>query len=176
MQVKEMPRASASVVGQTTRLPTMYDRPISELLDPKKVLVASAAARVIEVAKLMAKSRVSAVLVVEDGKLVGIFTERDAVHRVIAKRKDPQRTTLAEVMTRDPRTVSPDETFGYALLLMHEHGFRHLPVVQGTAPVGIISARKALDPDLEEFVSEAQRRASIQRYARGRGPASQVPS
>ncbi|HVP08855.1 MAG TPA: CBS domain-containing protein [Burkholderiales bacterium] len=154
----------------------MYDRPISELLDPKKVLIASAATRVIDAAKLMAKSKVSAVLVVEDGKLVGIFTERDAVHRVIAKRKDARLTTLAEVMTRDPMTASPDETFGYAMLLMHEHGFRHLPVVQGTAPVGIISARKALDPDLEEFVSEAQRRASIQRYARGRGPASRVPS
>jgi len=154
----------------------MYDRPVSELLDPKKVLIASAATRVIDAAKLMAKSKVSAVLVVEDARLVGIFTERDAVHRVIAKRRDPRLTTLADVMTRDPRTVSPDETFGYAMLLMHEHGFRHLPVVQGTAPVGIISARKALDPDLEEFVSEAQRRASIQRYARGRGPAARPTS
>jgi len=154
----------------------VYDRPIAELLDPKKVLVEHAATRVLEAAKLMARRKVSAVLVVEDGKLVGIFTERDAVHRVIAKRRDPRLTTLAEVMTRNPRTVSPDETFGYAMLLMHEHGFRHLPVVQGPAPIGIISARKALDPDLEEFVSEAQRRASIQRFARGRGRDPQMSS
>jgi len=152
----------------------MYERPIAELIDPKKLLVATAATRVIDAAKLMTKARASAVLVVDKDRLVGIFTERDAVQRVIAKRKDPKLTTLAEVMTRDPMTVSPDETLGYALLLMHEHGFRHLPVVQGPAPVGIISARKALDPDLEEFVSEAQRRASIQRYARGRGPAQRT--
>lgn len=113
----------------------------------------------------MAKKKVSAIMVVEDDRLVGIFTERDAVFRVIARKRDPHSTRLADVMTTAPRTVAPEESFGYALLLMHERGFRHVPVVENGAPVGIVSARNALDPDLEEFESEAQRRKHIRRLA-----------
>ena len=68
-------------------------------------------------------------------------------------------------MTPDPTTVAPDETFGYALLLMHESGFRHVPVVENGRPVGVVSARHALDPDLEEFTAEAERRKAIRRKA-----------
>lgn len=98
-------------------------------------------------------------------RLVGIFTERDAVFRVIAQQRDPQTTRLAEVMTPAPLTVAPQETFGYALILMHENGFRHVPVIENGAPVGMVSARNALDPDLEEFESEARRRKAIRRGA-----------
>ena len=69
-----------------------------------------------------------------------------------------RQTLLADVMTTAPQTVDPDKTFGYALLLMHEHGFRHVPVVEDGKPIGIVSARNALDPEMEEFISEAQRR------------------
>jgi CBS domain-containing protein len=113
----------------------------------------------------MAKKKVSAVLVVDEGRLVGIFTERDAVYRVIAKGRDPGSTTLADVMTPDPNTVTPKESFGYAMLLMHEHGFRHAPVIENDRPVGIVSARNALDPELEEFEAEARRRKCIRRHA-----------
>jgi CBS domain-containing protein len=105
------------------------------------------------------------VLVLQDGRLVGIFTERDAVYRVMAPGRDPTATTLGEVMTREPKTVAPDETFGYALLLMHENGFRHAPVVENGRPVGVVSARLALDPELEEFTAEAERRRHIRRRA-----------
>jgi CBS domain-containing protein len=110
------------------------------------------------IAKRMARKKVGAVLVVEGKRLVGIFTERDATFRVIARGRDPRKTTLGDVMTREPKTVAPQESFGYALHVMHENGFRHLPVVESGEVVGIVSARSALDPDLEEFVSEAQRR------------------
>jgi CBS domain-containing protein len=113
----------------------------------------------------MAEKKVGAVMVVEDGRLVGIFTERDAVYRVIAQGRDARTTRLAEVMTPDPNTVTPEESFGYALLLMHERGFRHAPVLEDGRPVGIVSARNALDPDLEEFEAEAQRRKHIRRRA-----------
>jgi CBS domain-containing protein len=83
----------------------------------------------------------------------------------MAANRDPHATTLAETMTRDPVTVQPDETFGYALLLMHEKGFRHVPVVENGRPVGMVSARHALDPDLEEFTAEAERRKHIRRRA-----------
>ncbi len=68
---------------------------------------------------------------------------------------------IGDVMTRDPHTVEPDKPFGYALLVMHERGFRHMPVVQAGKLIGIVSARSAMDPDLEEFVSEAERRRRL---------------
>jgi len=119
-------------------------------------------------AKLMAKNKVSAVMVVENKRLLGIFTERDAVFRVIAQDRDMQATRLMDVMTPRPKTVAPDETFGYALLMMHENGFRHVPVVENGEPIGIVSARNALDPELEEFESEARRRKHIRRQDPGR--------
>ena len=135
-------------------------------MSAKKLLTASPETTVAQAARMMAKRKMSAVMVVDaDGRLIGIFTERDAVHRVIARELDPDVTRLADVMTPDPKTVAPRETFGYALLQMHEQGFRHMPVVEDGRPVGMVSARNALDPDLEEFEAEAQRRKHIRRYA-----------
>jgi CBS domain-containing protein len=114
-----------------------------------------------EAAKMLADRNVGAVMVVEDETLVGIFTERDAVFRVIARGLDPQTTRLTDVMTKAPKTIEPDKSFGYALLLMHENRFRHLPVIENGKLIGIVSARNALDPDLEEFASESQRRKQI---------------
>ena len=135
-------------------------------MSAQKLLTASPETTVAQAARMMAKRKMSAVMVVDaDGRLIGIFTERDAVHRVIARELDPDVTRLADVMTPDPKTVAPRETFGYALLQMHEQGFRHMPVVEDGRPVGMVSARNALDPDLEEFEAEAQRRKHIRRYA-----------
>jgi len=143
----------------------MFGLPIGSVMESKKVLIAPPDTSVSTAAELMAERKVSAVMVVEDGRLVGIFTERDAVYRVIAKGFDARTTALAEVMTPDPRTVTPDESFGYAMLLMHEGGFRHAPVVENGRPVGIVSARDALDPEMEEFEVEARRRKDIRRHA-----------
>lgn len=143
----------------------MFGLPVRSVMERKKILIAPPETSVSKAAKLMAKRKISAVMVVQDGRLVGIFTERDAVYRVIAKERDARTTRLAEVMTPDPRTVAPDESFGYAMLMMYEHGFRHAPVIENSRPVGMVSARKALDPELEEFVSEVQRRKHIRRHA-----------
>lgn len=130
-------------------------------MERKNVLTAPPDTTVSKAAKLMASKGVSAVLVVENECLVGIFTERDAVFRVIARGRDAQTTPLADVMTTKPQTVDPDKTFGFALLMMHENGFRHVPVVENGKPIGLVSSRNALDPEMEEFVSEAQRRKHI---------------
>lgn len=143
----------------------MFALPVGTVMERKKILIAPPETSVSTAAELMAKTKVSAVMVVEDGRLVGIFTERDAVYRVIAKGCDARTTRLGEVMTRDPYTVTPKESFGYAMLMMHEHGFRHAPVIENNRPVGIVSARNALDPELEEFEVEAQRRKHIRRHA-----------
>ena len=143
----------------------MLGTPVRNLLEPRKLVVASPETTVGDAARLMKEGAVGAILVVEDDRLLGIFTERDALFRVMAPRRDPDATPLAEVMTLEPRTVAPDETLGHALLLMYEHGFRHVPVVENGHPIGVISARYALDPDLEEFAVEAVRRKAIPRCA-----------
>jgi CBS domain-containing protein len=143
----------------------MLSLPIGSLIEPRKLVVASLDTPVSVAAALMQEGKVGAVLVVEGERLAGIFTERDAVYRVMAAGRDPRTTLLHEVMTPDPLTVAPEESFGYALLLMHEKGFRHAPVVVDGRPIGVVSARHALDPDLEEFAAEAERRKHIRRLA-----------
>ena len=132
-------------------------------MEREKLLTAPPETSVHKAVKLMARRKVGAVLVVDGHSLVGIFTERDAAFRVIAEDRDARATRLGDVMTPAPRTVSPRRSFGYALLMMHENGFRHLPVVEEGKIVGIVSARNALDPDLEEFVAESERRKHILR-------------
>ena len=143
----------------------MLSTRVGDLIEEHKLVVAAPDTSVGEAAGLMSKHEVGAVLVVEQGRLVGIFTERDAVVRVMAPGLEPATTVLREVMTREPVTVAPDEPLGTAMLLMHEHGFRHAPVVENGRPIGVVSARKALDPDLEQFSVEAARRKSYRRAA-----------
>jgi CBS domain-containing protein len=120
--------------------------------------IAEKSVTVLEAAVLMKRQGKGALLVVEGSRLSGIFTERDALFRVIAAGRDPATTTLADVMTPQPQTMHPDEPFVKALRIMHKRGFRHLPVVEHGRPLGIVSARDALDDDLYELrVDLAQR-------------------
>ena len=141
----------------------MSQRPIRTLIAGRTILTAAPDTTVAEAANLMRKKSVGAVMVVaEDGRLAGIFTERDALFRVIAESRDPHTTRLATVMTRDPRTIAPDRPFAHALLMMYDGGFRHVPIVEHGRPIGMVSARDALGPELEEFDSEIERRTRIQ--------------
>jgi CBS domain-containing protein len=139
----------------------MFDQLVREVMEPKKALTLSPDTTVGDAARLMAKMEVGAAMVVDQERLIGIFTERDALFRVIARGLDCHSTRLAEVMTADPRTVDPNKTYGYALVMMQENGFRHAPVVENGKPVGMVSSRNAMDPELEEFVAEANRREYI---------------
>ena len=138
----------------------MFDRSIKSImaLEREHFLTAPPQTTVSDAARLMATRNAGAVLVVQDERLVGIFTERDVVFRVIAKNLDPATTALEAVMTPSPRTLEPNRTYGHALLLMQENGFRRVPVVQDGRLLGIVSSRNAMDPELEEFVSEQRRR------------------
>lgn len=136
-------------------------RTIRMIIEDQDIVSASAETTVLEAAKLMKRSKVGAVMVVENGRLVGIFTERDALFRVIADGRDAQHTQLSEVMTRSPQTLHPDRSFADALHIMHTGGFRHVPVVEDGRPVGMISARDALGPELEDFVFEMLRQEQV---------------
>lgn len=88
----------------------------------------------------MRERRVGAVVVTEaDQRLLGIFTGRDAVYRVLAEGKSAARTKLAEVMTRDPDTMPPRKTAIEALRLMEDGRYRHLPIVEEGKVIGIVS-------------------------------------
>lgn len=141
----------------------MFDQRVKFVMERNRALMLAPETTVSAAARLMSEARTGAAMVVRDGVLVGIFTERDALFRVTAEGRDPERTTIADVMTADPRTVEPNDTYGYALLLMQEGGFRHAPVVDQGRPVGIVSSRNAMDPDLEEFTFEAKRREHLMR-------------
>jgi CBS domain-containing protein len=139
----------------------MFDRTVRDVMERKEALRLAPATTVQAAAERMVAANTGAVLVVEGERLVGIFTERDALFRVLARGRDPAATRIGEVMTSDPQTVRPQDSYGYALVMMQEGGFRHAPVVDGGQPVGIVSSRNAMDPDLEDFVSEANRREYI---------------
>jgi len=136
----------------------MFDQPIKNVMEQKKFLTASPQTTVSDAARLMASKNAGAILVLANDSLVGIFTERDVVFRVIAKGLDAKTTQLSQVMTAAPKTLGPGKSYGHALLLMQENGFRHVPVVENGRAIGIISSRNAMDPDLEEFVSDERRR------------------
>ena len=123
------------------------------------VVTIAPTATIAEAVELLCRKRIGALVVSAGGaEPQGILSERDIVFRVVAAGLDTRTTRIDEVMTRDPQTVHPDLPFGSALIVMHEGGFRHLPVVEDGKAVGIVSSRIALDPALEEFAAEKSRR------------------
>jgi CBS domain-containing protein len=115
------------------------NRPMWEILRNQVPLTLAPEASVQDACKRMHARKVGAVLVTDPkGGLLGIFTGRDAV-RVLARAQDPAATTLARVMTRDPATLPPGCTAIEALRLMHDGGFRHVPVVRDGVVVGVVS-------------------------------------
>ena len=118
-------------------------------------------ATVHEAALLMKGRGKGALLVLDGSKLVGIFTERDALYRVIAAGRDPATTAVGDVMTPQPQSIHPDEPFLHALRVMHQGGFRHLPVVEHGRPLGVVSSRDALDEDLFNFQMDLEQREGV---------------
>lgn len=113
---------------------------------------------VVDAAKVMAQEDVGPVPVVEGGRVVGIVTDRDLVVRVIAEGRDPNSTTLGEVVSSDLVTVQPDTQLTEALQLMAQNQVRRLPVVEGDQLVGIVAqadvARAADEEQTGEVVQQ----------------------
>jgi CBS domain-containing protein len=116
-------------------------RIIPDVVQDQELATLSPDDTVADAAALMAERRLGAVMVVERGRLAGIFTERDMVSRVVAGGRDPGATALAQVMTPDPDTLAPEDFAREALQRMAAKGYRHLPVVEDGRPVGMVSVR-----------------------------------
>jgi CBS domain-containing protein len=98
----------------------------------------------------MVDRNIGAVPVLRDGELVGIFSERDLMRRVVAAGLDSATTRVGEVMTDDPLTVGPNEEVETCMVLMRRHGFRHLPICEGKLLKGLVSLRDIMLHDLSE--------------------------
>jgi len=102
-----------------------------------------------EVIGIMQRRRVAAVVVTEAGRVAGIFTERDVMNRIMGLALNDD-LPISDVMTRDPRTLSPDNRISDAIRLMTDKGYRHIPLVDDAgSDVGMISAR-----DIVEFIAQ----------------------
>lgn len=139
----------------------MLQRTIRNIVEDQEILTAPSRTSVADAARMMRQHKVGAILVVDDDRLVGIFTERDGLYRVVAEQRDVRKTLLSEVMTPRPQSVHPDDPFPRALHMMHAGGFRHVPVVENGTPIGMVSARDALGPELEDFVYALLRQEQV---------------
>ena len=123
---------------------------ICDLIKSQETYQAELGHTVLETVRAMVERNIGAVPVIHAGQLVGIFSERDLMRRVVAEGRDPRSTCMAEVMTDDPLAVGTGEDLETCMALMRRHGFRHLPVCHEGHLVGIVSLRDILLHDLNE--------------------------
>lgn len=141
---------------------------VYDLINNQETFQVEASQPVFDVAQAMVDRNIGAVPVLRDGLLVGIFSERDLMKRVVVEGRNPRTTRIEEVMTDDPLTVSPEESVETCMLLMRRHGFRHLLICEGKQLRGIVSLRDILLHDLSEKDHEVRMmRAYIQASPEG---------
>ena len=132
----------------------MPNRKLDSIVSHRPLVLGMPQMTVLEAAKAMKEKLVGSVLVTDGHELIGIFTERDLLNRVVAVGLDPASTLLAEVMTKDVKGLEAHKPLSHALHLMHQHGFRHVPVLSDGQPVGMISSRDALGIEWQQFERE----------------------
>ena len=129
---------------------------ICDLIKDQDTYQADPGHPVLETVCAMVERNIGAVPVIHAGKLVGIFSERDLMRRVVAEGRDPHATCMAEVMTEDPLAVGTGDDLETCMALMRRHGFRHLPVCHEGQLVGMVSLRDILLHDLNEKYDEVR--------------------
>ena len=133
---------------------------LRDIVNERKVYSVDTTTTVLEAARFMKEHNIGALPVLRDGTLAGIFSERDIMNRVVAVGRTPGTTTVAEVMTANPRAVPVDETVEECLFIMREFGFRHLPIVDGNELKGLVSLRDILIRHAADLQKQPQRAAS----------------
>jgi CBS domain-containing protein len=130
----------------------MIERTVLQSLSQNHVLAVPATASSYEAACAMTKARCGSVLIVDAaGAMLGILTERDLMTKIVARRRDPETTLVADIMTANPLFVAPETTVADAVLIMKRHNFRHLPVLASNMKIlGVFSIRDALPREVVE--------------------------
>lgn len=134
----------------------MPTRTLQSIVSQRPLVIAEASTSVADAAVAMRAKGVGSVVIETNGQLAGIFTERDLLNRVVAAGKDPAATALGDVMTADVLGMEGDKPLSHALHLMHQHNFRHVPVLQAGKPIGMVSARDALGVEWQDFQREVK--------------------
>ena len=129
---------------------------ICELIKAQETYQVELGHTVLETVRAMVERNIGAVPVLHNNKVVGIFSERDLMRRVVAEGRDPRSTCMAEVMTDDPLTINMNEDLDTCMTLMRRHNFRHLPVCHEGQLVGMVSLRDILLHDLDEKDDEVR--------------------
>ena len=141
----------------------MPKRMIREVLAGRALITATPDTNVRVASRLMAENRIGALVVLEGARIAGIFTERDALNKVLAGGLDPDATALSAVMVADPLTIRDDRPLSHALHMMAEEGFRHVPVVDADGrAMGMVSARDALGQDMVELEGDMRRMEALE--------------
>jgi len=139
----------------------MHRKVVPDIVSQQKIELLPASTTVRAAVRNMAARHIGAVLVGQDGKLQGIFTERDLLTRVVARDRDPGSTALGDVMTANPDTVGPNDLASLALERMRTSGYRHVPVVENGAVVGIVSLRDLYAAAKRELEEDLQQREAF---------------
>lgn len=139
----------------------MPQRPVKDLVGFRQPLIAEPSTTVAEAAERMSRLKCGSILVCESNRLCGIFTERDLLTRVVAAGRNPQETTLREVMTSDPDTVDANAPLKDAIRLMDEFNYRHLPVVERGRIIGVISLRDVPYHEIANMERELDHRHAL---------------
>jgi CBS domain-containing protein len=123
---------------------------LKKLLENRRLLFATSGMSVLEAATYMDIHNIGALPVLKDGKLAGIFSERDIIRRCIVKKLDLEQTRIDDVMTKKVIVVESHDTTSYCLKIMKQENIRHLPVREDTELIGMISVRDLLVNELHE--------------------------
>lgn len=138
----------------------MKHKIIPDIVKNQSIFSLPETATAVEAAIYMTQRNVAAVVVLDkESQLSGIVTERDLTRRILAKERDPVTTLTRDIMTKNPDTLAPDDSALDALELMRVRGFRHLPVVDDGAVVGMVSIRDLYDAvrqELEDGIRETE--------------------
>jgi len=113
---------------------------------------------VTEAVSMMTRDNIHSLMVMKDDQMIGIFTDRDYVHKIVSTQRDPAQLKVGDVMTKEVTTVSPDASIKACIELMHDGKFRHLPITEAGQVIGMISMTDVMkilidfhDQDIETY-------------------------
>jgi len=124
-------------------------RPLKQILRSEAVWTIDPSDNVLAAVRIMAEKNIGFLVVLENGTIAGVVSERDCLRRVVLAGKLPEATAVRDIMVKDVVKVESEQTFAECLRLMHAHGIRHLPVLAKDKVIGVVSIRDLLREAVE---------------------------